>query len=234
MYKDKKVSLILPCYNEEQGLEYILSNRPLFFDEVIVVDNNSSDSSADIARRHNASVCFLSKRGYGRACRKGLEKASGDIVLMMDSDASYPVDESGKLIEELAEKKCDFISGCRFPLNNKRAMPWIKRKSNRFFSSLIRFLFSIGLKDSQSGMIAFRKDILNEILPDNYDMEFGMRLKLQAWVNPNIRCYEAHINYRSRIGRVKYRSIIDGAKTVLDMFLFYFTFRKRIFKYQIN
>jgi len=222
MYNNKTVSLVLPCYNEEEGLEHILRSKPPFIDQVVVVDNNSTDKTATIASAYNALLLPLAEMGYGRSCRMGLINASSDIILLMDGDATYPVEESERLVSDIAFDKYDFLVGCRFPLVSKKSMPWIKKASNYFISFLIRRLFSLDLRDSQSGMIALKRSALEDVLSKNTNMGFSQEIKIKAWRNPDIRRKEIHINYGSRKGKIKFRSIKDGLGNVRDIIYFYF------------
>jgi len=206
MFQNNKIILVLPCYNEEKGLLEIFNKKPALIDEVIVVDNNSTDGTADIARRFGAKVLFIKEKGYGLACRNGISRQSPDgIIVMMDGDNSYPVSEIEKLLNFMEKNNYDFLSGCRFPLTDKKAMPLIKRLSNGFISHLIRILFSIKLIDSQSGMLVFKGRLLKEILSFNPGMGFSQEIK---------------IKYSVRSGEVKFRSLQDGIKVLCDLFIF--------------
>ncbi len=221
MYNHKKVTLVIPCYNEARGIEEMFQNKPSFIDEVIVVDNNSDDNTADVAKQYGASVLFLKKRGYGLACREGLLRAKGDIIIMMDGDNSYPLSEAEKFLIHIETKGCDFLSGARFPLTDTKAMPLVKILSNSFISCLIRRFFGINLIDSQSGMLIFKSCLLKEILPSNPDMAFSQAIKLKAWLNPSIQCGELHIGYYVRKGgRSKFRPLRDGMSVLCDILFF--------------
>ncbi len=226
MLDGKRISLVIPCYNEEEGLRLLLRNMPSFVDEIIVVDNRSNDNTAEVAREHGAKVLFLDQRGYGLACQKGLPEASGDILAVMDGDNSYPVQYLEKLVTPLLRNHCDFVNGCRFPLSDKNAMPQVKRISNRFFSWFIRVCLSISLMDSQSGMFAFKKGILSVILSAHPGPAFAQEVKLNAWLNRHIKCFEIHISYQTRAGKVKYRAIRDGSETVFCLFSYFLKCRK--------
>ena len=221
MYNNKKVTVVIPCYNEETGIKAICCAMPSFIDEVIVIDNNSNDNTADVARRYGAKVIFMEERGYGLAYQKALPEASGDIIIMIDGDNSYLVSEAEKILLYMETKNYDFLSGCRFPLTNKRTMPFIKMLSNHLFSYSIRKCFRIGLIDSQSGMIVFKSYLIKQILPLNPSMGFSFEIKLNAWLNPSIQSGELHINYNMRSGKVKFRSLFDSIKILFDALFFF-------------
>lgn len=217
MYRGKKVSLVLPCLNEEKGLETLLSRRPRFIDEIIVADNGSTDASADVARYFGARVVNATVRGYGEAYQSGLPEATGDIIAAMDADNTYPVRCLESLIQPLALDHCDFMSACRFPLVDRKAMPWIKQRSNALISALIRKRYGIELMDSQTGMFAFSRWALPFVLPVCRGMEFSQQIKIRAWKEPGIRCREIWIPYRCRIGRVKFRPLRDGCRSLFNV-----------------
>src|ERR1700681_2269703 len=99
MYKSNSITVIIPCLNEEQGIERVLRRMPDFVDQVIVVDNGSTDRSSDVARSFGAKVIRETVRGYGRAYKTGFASASGDIIVTLDGDHSYPPDAISYLLE---------------------------------------------------------------------------------------------------------------------------------------
>ncbi|HUV12498.1 MAG TPA: glycosyltransferase family 2 protein, partial [Acidobacteriota bacterium] len=101
MYKDWEITVVIPCLNEEEGIKKVLAKIPDFVDEVIVVDNGSTDGTGEIARKMGANVIHENVRGYGRAYKTGLLHARGDIIITLDGDHSYPVDALSYLIEAL-------------------------------------------------------------------------------------------------------------------------------------
>src|SRR5258708_29765094 len=110
MYKGQKITVIIPCLNEEQGIEQILRRMPEFVDETIVVDNGSTDRTADIARSLGAQVIREEVRGYGRSYRRGFAKATGDIIVTLDGDHSYPVEPLSYLLEAFLHLELYFLN----------------------------------------------------------------------------------------------------------------------------
>ena len=92
MYKGQKITVISPCLNEEQGIELVLRRMPDFVDEVIVVDNGSTDRTSDVAASFGARVIRENVRGYGRSYKTGFASATGDLIVTLDGDHSYPSD----------------------------------------------------------------------------------------------------------------------------------------------
>src|SRR5215475_14486093 len=99
MYKGSRITVVIPCLNEEKGIQQVLANLPDFVDEVIVVDNNSTDQTADVARKMKAIVIPKLDRGYGQTYKKGFAHATNDIIVTLDSDCSYPIDALNYIIK---------------------------------------------------------------------------------------------------------------------------------------
>src|SRR4029077_8485130 len=90
MYRNQRISVVIPCYNEEDGIQAVLAQMPPIVDEVIVIDNASTDRTAELARAAGAEVVFEGRKGYGRAYKTGFAHARGDILVTMDGDGTHP------------------------------------------------------------------------------------------------------------------------------------------------
>ena len=149
MYKGQSITVITPCLNEEQGVEKVLRGMPEFVDEVIVVDNASTDRTSDVANSLGAKVIREEQRGYGRAYKRGFAAATGDIVITLDGDHSYPVDALSYLIEAFLHLDVDFLNASRFPVRNRRAMSFKNKIGNLGLSIAMSLLFFRWVRDSQ-------------------------------------------------------------------------------------
>src|SRR6266516_4200660 len=118
MYKNLRITAVIPCINEEIGISEVLREVPPFVDEVIVVDNGSTDRTAVIARDMGAHVISELHRGYGKAYKSGFSRATGDIIVTLDGDHSYPVDALSYLLEAFMHCRVGFLSASRFPILN--------------------------------------------------------------------------------------------------------------------
>lgn len=223
MYRGHTISLIIPAYNEEEGLPFVLEKAPQSLDEVIVVDNNSTDLTADIGIRFGAKVFREEKQGYGNAYFKGLAEATGDIFVTMDGDGTYPVDRIEALVDALLDEKLDFISACRFPLAVKENMDPVSKFGNWVLTTTTQILFGYRLRDSQSGMWVFRKECLAKMRLQNRGMGFSEEIKIEA-IRRKLRFREIHIPYYERYGTKKIKKFEDGVKNL--WFLFQLRFRK--------
>ena len=122
MYKGDTITVIIPCLNEEQGIERVLRNMPDFVDQVIVVDNASTDRTSHVAASLGAQVIREDVRGYGRSYKRGFGDATGDLIVTLDGDHSYPVDALSYLLEAFRHFEVDFLNASRFPVRDRQAM----------------------------------------------------------------------------------------------------------------
>ncbi len=215
MYKGLHLTVIIPCLNEEQGIERVLGSMPSFVDEVIVVDNGSTDQTAAVARSRGATVIHENVRGYGRSYRRGFAHATGDVIVTLDGDHSYPVDALSYLLEAFLHLDVDFLNASRFPVRDRRAMSFKHKAGNLILSLAMSVLFFRWVRDSQSGMWVFRRSILEEMNLESDGMAFSEEIKVEALRNPRIRFGEISIQYSSRLGEIKLNPWRDGIQNLL-------------------
>ena len=209
MIQGHRISVVIPCYNEEEGIRRVLEAIPASVDDRIVVDNNSTNLAGEVARSLGARVIFEGRQGYGFAYRAGFPEAVGEIIATLDGDGSYPAEWIPILVEKLLQENLDFISGCRFPLENPRAMPWSNRIGNALLTAAMVLLFGRRIRDSQSGMWVFRRSLLRSLVLTSGGMPLSEEIKLEA-IGRGFRFREIHIPYRVRIGEAKLRKWRDG------------------------
>ncbi|HVM62483.1 MAG TPA: glycosyltransferase family 2 protein [Verrucomicrobiae bacterium] len=200
MQQELSISVVIPARNEEGGVGQVVGGIPEFVDEVIVVDNESTDRTAEIARSRGATV-VESRRGYGSALRRGFEAAKNDVIVAMDADGTYPAEQIARLIDILQRENADFISCSRFPLTDRHAMSRRNAFGNQVLTLLFGLIYGKWLRDSQSGMWIFRRRILALMHFEGTTWEFSSEIKIEACTNPHIKFLETHIDYRPRIGR---------------------------------
>src|SRR5213080_3599536 len=147
MYKGQTITVIIPCLNEEQGIETVLRSMPEFVDEVIVVDNNSTDRTSEVAASLGAKVVREEVRGYGRAYKRGFASATSDLIITLDGDHSYPVDALSYLIEAFRHLEVDFLNASRFPVRDSRAMSLKNKLGNLVLSLAVSILFFRWVRD---------------------------------------------------------------------------------------
>jgi len=215
MYKDHRITVIIPCLNEEQGIERVLRRMPDWVDEVIVVDNGSTDRTALVAGELGALVIREDVRGYGRSYKKGFAHATGDLIVTLDGDHSYPVDGISYLIEAFLHLQVDFLNASRFPVRDPRAMSFKHKIGNLVLSIATSLLYFRWVRDSQSGMWVFRRSILSLMKLESDSMAFSEEIKIEALKSPRIRFGEISILYTSRLGEMKLNPWRDGIYNLL-------------------
>lgn len=207
--------MIIPCLNEEQGIEKVLGRMPAFVDQVIVVDNGSTDRTAEVAVSMGAEVIREPVRGYGRAYKRGFSAATGDIIITLDGDHSYPPDAISYLLEAFLHLQVDFLNACRFPVQDSRAMSFKHKFGNWALSLAMSLLFFRWVRDSQSGMWVFRRSILKDMRLESDGMAFSEEIKVEALKRRHIRFAELSILYSSRLGEIKLNPWRDGIHNLL-------------------
>jgi glycosyltransferase involved in cell wall biosynthesis len=210
MYNNQSITVIMPCLNEEQGIEQVLRRMPPFVDEVIVVDNGSTDRTSEVAADFGARVIREDARGYGRAYKKGFAFATSDIIVTLDGDHSYPPDAISYLLEAFRHLEVDFLNASRFPVRDPKAMSFKHKMGNFILSIAMSLLYFRWVSDSQSGMWVFRRSILSEMTLESDGMAFSEEIKIEALKSKNVRFAEISIHYTSRLGEIKLNPWRDG------------------------
>jgi dolichol-phosphate hexosyltransferase len=215
VYKSLSITVIIPCLNEEQGIEKVLSRMPDFVDQVIVVDNGSEDRTSDVARQWGAQVIREEVRGYGRSYKRGFAAASSDVIVTLDGDHSYPPDAISYLIEAMLHLEVDFLNASRFPVRDRHAMSFKHKVGNWILSLAMSLLYFRWVRDSQSGMWVFRRAILKNMRLTSDGMAFSEEIKIEALKDARIRFAEISILYSSRLGEIKLNPWRDGLHNLL-------------------
>src|SRR6266481_9967954 len=210
MYKSLKITVVIPCLNEEQGVEKVLRKMPEFVDEVFVVDNGSTDRTSEVAGAFGAKVIREDVRGYGRSYKTGFSQATGDVIITLDGDQSYPPDAISYLLEAFLHLDVDFLNASRFPVRDREAMSFKHKIGNLILSLALSILYFRWVRDSQSGMWVFRRSILTEMKLVSDGMAFSEEIKIEALKSPKVRFGEISILYTSRLGEIKLNPWRDG------------------------
>ena len=181
MLKGKRISVVIPAYNEERRLPGVLGRIPDFVDEVIVVDDGSSDRTYEAARafaeKDSRIKAIKLKENCGKGCamREGVKNSSGDVVVFMDADGQHRPEDIIKLVEPIASGEVDMVIGAR--KGDLKSRPLHRRLSNVITTKLIRLKLGTYVYDTQSGFRAFRREFLPEIESDRYEVETEMLFK---------------------------------------------------------
>ena len=209
------IVVIIPALNEADSIAKVLADIPKsLVAEVVVVNNNSSDSTAEKARNSGATVLDEPRQGYGFACLKGVEYLTSkankpDIVVFMDADyADYP-GEIANLIKPVIEQNCDLVIGSRTLGRRERgAMPLQQVFGNWLATIFIRLLYRVKFTDL-GPFRAIKFDKLTGL--DMKDQTYGWPVEMQLKaVKQGLRICEVPVSYRARIGRSKISGTVKG------------------------
>jgi glycosyltransferase involved in cell wall biosynthesis len=221
-----QVSVVIPCLNEEGAVGQVVEQawegieRSGRSGEVIVVDNGSTDRSADVAAERGATVVFEPRRGYGRAYLTGIAHARGEYVVMADADGTYPVSVLGEFVDAL-ESGSDLVLGSRFKGRiHEGAMPWSNRWiGNPVLTGMLNRLFGIRVSDAHCGMRVVRSSALRKLDLHSTGMEFASEMVFKAF-RRKLAVSEIPIDYFPRTGESKLSRFGDGWRHVRFMLLY--------------
>jgi glycosyltransferase involved in cell wall biosynthesis len=192
---DCPVTVVLPCLNEAASLPGVLAAIPAGY-RPLVVDNNSTDDTADVARRHGADVVREPRPGYGSAVHAGLEAAATPIVAVLDADGSLDPAELPLMVAEL-ERGADLVTGRRRPIRGLR-WPWHARLGTAAVCWRLRTRYGLPVHDIAPMRVARRDALLRLGLLDRrsgYPVELLVRAAEAGW-----RVVERDVGYGPRTG----------------------------------
>jgi glycosyltransferase involved in cell wall biosynthesis len=215
------VTVVLPCLNEEDSVGQCISEALSslaaagYPAEVLVVDNNSTDRSADVARSRGARVIRERRPGYGNAVRAGIQAARGKIVVMADADLTYDLTRIAQLIRPVDEGRADIVVGERLSEASTSTMSFLHRHvGTPALTHLIRRATNdLTITDSQSGYRAFDRDAVLSLGLTAPGMEFASEMLIRASL-AGLRIIETSAGYRVRIGESKLNTFSDGWRHV--------------------
>jgi glycosyltransferase involved in cell wall biosynthesis len=206
-----RVSVIIPTRNEAQAISRVLADIPQnLVNEVIVVDNCSSDETPAIAARMGARVITEARHGYGRACLTGLANVNApDVVAFLDGDYSDRPAELPLLLAPIIEGRADISIGSRLAgARTAGALPWHSVFGNRLAAKLINRLY--GLKITDLGPFrAARTEVLRAVELEETTYGWAVELILKAAIG-GFRIAEVPVSYHPRIGRSKISGTVKG------------------------
>jgi glycosyltransferase involved in cell wall biosynthesis len=205
--------VILPSLDEESALPWVLGRMPEGF-RAIVVDNGSTDRTAEVAEGHGAVVVHEPTRGFGAACWAGLRTAEADVVCFMDADASFDPVELPSVAGPVDLGELDLCLGARSVRSG--AWPVHARLANRFLAAELRRRTGVQLRDLGPMRAARREDLLALGLVDRrsgWPLEMVLRAHRAGW-----RIDEVPVDHRPRVGRSKVTGTVRGtARAISDM-----------------
>ena len=225
-----ELSIVLPCLDEEASVGAVVDEawtgirRSGLEGEVVVVDNGSTDRSAEIAEERGARVVHEPMRGYGSAYLRGLEEARGELIVMADADGTYPLADLDPFLERLRQGD-DLVLGSRFRGKiHAGAMPWAHRWiGNPILTWILNVFFGVKVSDAHCGLRAIRRDALPVLQLQSTGMEFASEMILKA-SKRKLRISDVPIDYRPRTGESKLNTWRDGWRHLRFMLVHSSTF----------
>lgn len=213
--KNYKIDVVIPAYNEEESIPHVLADIPKdLVRDIIVCNNNSSDSTAKVAVENGATVVNEPTPGYGNACLKGLEYIAAknddpDIVVFLDGDYSDHPEEMKELIKPIILNDVDMVIGSRVlgELEKGAMMPQ-QIFGNWLATNLIKLFYKYEFTDL-GPFRAIRYEALKKI--DMQDRDFGWTVEMQVKAAKfKLKTEEIAVSYRKRIGVSKVSGTIRG------------------------
>ena len=230
-----KISVVIPAFNEEKSIPYVLNDIPNFVNLVIVCDNSSTDKTSEIAKNMGAKVVFEEKKGYGNACLKAISylrnlKDKPEIVVFIDGDYSDDPKQMKKIVDPIFYEGYDLVLGARTKsLRDKNSMTAHQIFGNWLACFLMRIFFNSRFKD----LGPFRAITWDKLMQlDMRDKSFGWTIEMQIKaLIKNYKYKEIGVKYKKRIGKSKISgtlvgSILAGKKILYLIFKYYL--RKKI------
>jgi glycosyltransferase involved in cell wall biosynthesis len=206
-----RTAVVIPVFNEAASLPLVLAEIPrALVDEIVVVDNASTDGSGAIARAHGARVVPEPRRGYGAACLAGIAATEGfDVLVFLDGDHSDYPDDLPALLAPLHAGEADLVLGTRMVLPEaRRALLPQARLGNRLAAFLMRVLFGIRCTDLGPFRV-IRRDALISLGMQDRDFGWTVEMQLRARLR-GLRVREVPVRYRQRIGASKITGTLRG------------------------
>ncbi|HLV15580.1 MAG TPA: glycosyltransferase family 2 protein [Xanthomarina sp.] len=210
-----QIKVIIPAFNEADSIAKVINDIPKIVDEIIIVNNNSTDNTVENAKKAGASVLTETNKGYGYACLKGMDYISKqeikpDIIVFLDGDYSDYPEELTKLIQPIIEDDIDFVIGARVKqLRESGSMT----KPQIFGNWLATFLMRLFFNSNFTDLGPFRAIKYEKLLALNMeDKTYGWTVEMQLKVLKQKMTYiEIPVNYRNRIGISKVSGTVKGA-----------------------
>ncbi len=208
------IKVIIPAFNEEKSIAKVIAEIPDFVEEIVVVNNNSTDQTAQVATKAGASVLTEKSKGYGYACLKGIDYLSQkdktpDILVFLDGDFSDFPQELTKVIQPIIEGRVDFVVGARVKeLREKGSLTPQQVFGNWLACFLMKMLYQSSFTDL-GPFRAIKWSTLEKLQMS--DKTYGWTIEMQLKVlRQKISYQEIPVSYKKRIGVSKVSGTVKG------------------------
>lgn len=222
--ENKKIIVGIPCFNEELAIEKVINDFKREFPEakILVVDNNSSDRTAEIAKNSGAVVISEKKQGKGFAVQRIFNEFDGDILILADGDDTYFAEDAKKLLPLVLNEETEMAVGNRIHQKNSRIFSKSHWLGNKFLTKSLNLIFGVKLKDMESGLRVIDKKFIESsaLLASGFGIE--PELTIQA-LERGFRIKEMPISMRPRKkgSHSKLNAVRDGTivlYTIVSLF----------------
>lgn len=232
----KKLSIIIPVYNEKNTLELIVEkilrvNIPVQ-KEILIVDDFSSDTSSEIAKRlsekHSEIFFFQNKKNMGKGfcIREGIEKSSGEIIVIQDADLEYDPEEYKKLLKPIISNKADIVFGSRFLTTEARRVLYFWHFiGNKILTLVSNMICNLNISDMETCYKMFCADVIKSVKLKENRFGFEPEVTFKISRMKKIRIYEVGISYHGRTysegKKVNWKDGIRAFYVLFKFFLLY-------------
>ena len=224
-----KISVIIPALNEDKSISNVINSIPKYVNQIIVVDNGSTDKTSAIAKSKGAITLNELNKGYGNACIKGIDFLKNnppDIIVFLDGDFSDYPEDMDLLINPIINKKYEFVIGARIKKLREPGSMTIQQVFGNFLACfLLKVLYGINFKDL-GPFRAIKWKSLQKLNMEDTTFGWTVEMQLKA-IKHKLKYLEVPVRYRNRIGKSKISGTISGTiragyKILLWIFKYYF------------
>lgn len=239
MAKTKKLSIVVPCYNEKNTIEKILAevmevNLGTTKKEILIVDDGSKDGTRDILKKlakENTSIVLLFQKvnqGKGAALKRGILESTGDVVVIQDADLEYDPQEYKRLLYPIERGHADAVYGSRFIGGEPHRIIYYRNQvANKFLTMLSNIFTGLNLTDMETCYKMMRGDLARRLAKDLKAKRFGFEPEITARIaKSKVPVYEIGISYYGRSKEEgKKIGFRDGLKAIWEIIYFNITVR---------